>query len=1029
MSYLILNDIVNLYFYFFRRLIYPLVLFTLLFPLDSFSQSQDKGYTIVRYHTENGLPQNNVNAIEFDKTGYCWIATEMGLIRFDGKSFKEFTDVSPVKGSPYRIRKIAPDKNEVLHAQLSETNQGGLGMYIQTKEKQQAPFPVLVHNASTYIPVMGYTTEPDLIKKMDHRFIKRDKIPRLSSVLATRHRGAYLANEEQLYFISEGKVTLLSDGNNRFINGNHSTLINDLFVHIKPGNIISVWNNGIFKPRINKIQGVLSADKAFLRGEFQTFWCVAGTYIYCDQSLYRIDTENNSITSEKVLDQLEIPHMSCVYYAKKHNKYYIGSLTGGLFIIEPSLFRYPEIPNEASSQIFYPQSMTTGGDIFSNDILFKRNAKPQHLPLNSKDCMASYISPANQLFYEANFVLSRYDLATGKNNRLLHLDSRLRSIIPDGKNLIFFNGKSVGIIVNDSARLKTSLPGGIQITSACRLNKDNFLLSTDSGLKWYNLPENKIISSILDSLQIRTALPDDKGRIWIASYGAGYYLYENGKIFKMPHGPNHALKTVHAFIDDQMGYFWLPTNNGLFKVRKNNLLDFANGNTDHVYYYMFDTQNGLRSNEFNGGCTFPFVQRVNGMLSLSSMNGLVWFYPHKTSPLYPENNIYIDKLQIDNKKINQINNTVSLEPDFERLSLEVSSPYFGNSANEYIQFSISGLKNSWEPLPDNGIIVVGRSPAGTYKIMVRTLSDSKDTPAKFIELPFEVKPWFYNTWWFYSIVMLVIILISFLAVQIRLKSLRTRANQLKRIVDERTMDLMASLSELAHSEAALLRSTRIKDSVISMVLHDLRSPISFLNAISSYLAKNHTALDTNSLGQKLAELESGTIAINEFTQKFFDWARSQHEDFKLDITHFRIQDLFNEITALYQDILKINNNVLSIRPTELSCSTDYQILALVIRNLIDNANKNTKNGLIQLFIEPHNDELVISVSDTGTGLSPDQIKLFLDKDKVVDRKGIGSILILTMLDKINGKLDIISSPGEGSTISVKLRRHWQFHNA
>lgn len=985
---------------------------------ESFCQPQNPGYSIVNYNTENGLPQNSVNAIQFDKLGYCWLATEMGLVRFDGKLFREFGRILPTKTAPFRIENIGPDENGILHVSLPYSKKRQ-GLLIEDRKKLSASFPVLIDHSSTYVPVVGYAGNHDVINRMDSLFFHRTKSRHLSDALTTRAGHTYLVYQGQLYFLKDRNITLLADHQDRFKNINNATLVDDYFIHIGPGNRVTTWRNGTFQVAFNSIQGDISHEAGYLNGKFKTFWCVKGTYIYSGKSLYRIYVKDDVLMSEKVLGGLEIPNMKCIYFFEEQGKYYIGSTTEGLFVIEPSPFVYAPVPKEAPNQIFYPQSVTKEGKIFSKDILFESKTSSKYIPLKSKHGMATYITTENQLYYESDYTLSRYDLNTGRNVQMLKLDTRLRAIIPSEKNLIFFTRESVGTISKDSAIFQKRFKHGMKIIAATRLNQDHFLLSTEFGLKWYHFKQHKVFRSVLDSVQIRTAVPDTAGRIWIASYGMGFYLYENGKIVRMPYGPKQALKTVHAFIDDGKGYFWLPTNNGLFKVQKEALLDFAHKKTDNVYYYMFDKKNGLRTNEFNGGCDPPYVRLKDGMLSLSSINGLVWFYPDKIKTLYPQNDIYIDDVFVNGKQVRLDNYVISLDPDFEDLSVTVSSPYFGNSVNEYIQYHIVGL-NSWQPLPANGKIVVGRSPAGSYKIVVRNATSPKTNTPQIIEVAFEVKPWFYNTWWFYSILLLLVIAIAYLGARTRIKNLKAKAKQLEQLVEARTLELKASVEELTHSQGDLLKSTRVKDSVISMVLHDLRSPISFLNAISHYLAKSHTSLDAGALSQKLNELESGTEALNDFTRKFFDWAKSQHEDFKVKKTTFQIQDLLHEVVPLYSEILKISNNQLVVAPSDLVVYTDYQILAVVLRNLIDNANKNTKNGVITLSVRSSDADVIFSVSDTGTGLTADEVGVFLDKSKGMGQKGIGSILILTMLDKIDGKLDIVSSLKNGSTFSVIL---------
>ena len=73
-----------------------------------------KKYLVSNYTIEDGLPQNSVKDIVFDKAGYCWMATEMGLSRFDGKQFKN-----------YGIEEIIGLKSSRI-TELFKTNQGSI---------------------------------------------------------------------------------------------------------------------------------------------------------------------------------------------------------------------------------------------------------------------------------------------------------------------------------------------------------------------------------------------------------------------------------------------------------------------------------------------------------------------------------------------------------------------------------------------------------------------------------------------------------------------------------------------------------------------------------------------------------------------------------------------------------------------------------------------------------------------------------------------------------------------------------------
>ena len=74
-----------------------LLLFLYLLPfLASKGQTSLPDYSVVNYNSDNALPQNSIKGMAFDKNGFLWLGTEMGIVRFDGRNFREYNmDNSP----------------------------------------------------------------------------------------------------------------------------------------------------------------------------------------------------------------------------------------------------------------------------------------------------------------------------------------------------------------------------------------------------------------------------------------------------------------------------------------------------------------------------------------------------------------------------------------------------------------------------------------------------------------------------------------------------------------------------------------------------------------------------------------------------------------------------------------------------------------------------------------------------------------------------------------------------------------------
>ena len=129
--------------------------------------------------------------------------------------------------------------------------------------------------------------------------------------------------------------------------------------------------------------------------------------------------------------------------------------------------------------------------------------------------------------------------------------------------------------------------------------------------------------------------------------------------------------------------------------------------------------------------------------------------------------------------------------------------------------------------------------------------------------------------------------------------------------------------------------------------------------------------------------------------------------------------------ALSHKELQFNSNCTG----EIIALADSDLLNVVIRNLLSNAIKFTpRKGEININSGIRNDQVVISITDTGCGLSPEQIKSILKTDDFISTKGtenepgsgLGLKLCINYLKYMNGKLEIESTVEEGSTFSITL---------
>jgi Signal transduction histidine kinase len=118
---------------------------------------------------------------------------------------------------------------------------------------------------------------------------------------------------------------------------------------------------------------------------------------------------------------------------------------------------------------------------------------------------------------------------------------------------------------------------------------------------------------------------------------------------------------------------------------------------------------------------------------------------------------------------------------------------------------------------------------------------------------------------------------------------------------------------------------------------------------------------------------------------------------------------------------------LLVNCTDLQVCTDKNILSVILRNLIDNANKNTREGIIELTAQQQDGLLYISIIDTGKGMDNEAIASFFNKQAALSANGHGSLIVLNLLEKIGGKLSIVPKPDGGTIFRIALPNFVQGH--
>lgn len=994
-------------------------------------------HQITHYGSGKGLDQGSVKNAAVDAWGYVWLATQSGLVRFDGRNFKSFNSSDILGLSNDRIGNVGVTANGHVWAQ-TVNNQF---ITISQTDKYMTPVPVVSKNYVT-IPVTGFARENDREMVRQLNDISKSGDQGVALTACTGSGEAYVIHHMKVFYVHNRKSAIIDDipipPKGKPLNLSFTVTNDDVYIQVFAGNYVKAWQHGKRLPEITRLEGDLVTDQITLPyNAYSLLWSKNSSVLYVGRNIYRVIYKNGRIITERAISGIDIAKgLSAIHYLEGENKYIVCSRGegGGISVVQPALFSYPTPPVGIRSRSFYSQHKVGPNELFARNFVFSQNANPVSLPAGTDmndDYRTGYFSEAGNVYFQNNQNLIKYNRNTGKSDTVAIMDDVMKAMLPDKyrQDLLFCTKRSINRIQGGKVTDSWKIPWASPATTFLQIDQTHFLAGTENGLKWFSTVSNKIERSVLDSSSIWSLYREQNGNIWIGTYGKGFYLFDGKKLVAFPLGPGNALKTVHSFIDDGHGSFWLPSNDGLFKVSKKDLLSYAAGRTSDVYFFRFDRHDGLTNNEFNGGSTPSHVWLADSMLSLPAIDGLVWFYPKRFSAIFPKHPILVEKLILDGRTASTAQ-IANLPAGSHTIELQINTPYLGNLENLRLDYQISGYSNEWQVVPQDGKILLQNFPAGSYNLMFRKRKNDDPSQYDRLEIPFRIAPFFYNTIWFYTLLVLGITALAYLFTRWRTRNLELVAKRLEERIKERTHVLNNTVVQLEESRNQLRESDQIKDKLVSMVLHDLRSPIRFLDMMGTRLIRNHRDLDKDILTERIVEIGNGASSLYSYVNQFLTWTSTQHGLYKVRQRWVALAPLFAGISELYSEIARYHQNTLTLDHGDIQCHTDPDLLMAILRNLVDNAMKYTSEGNISLIVEESGDEVKISVADTGTGMNEAQIAVFYGKGDQETHAGLGSTLVRDLLQKLEGRLLIESVPNKGTTITIHLMKNPdQGHNS
>lgn len=253
------------------------------------------------------------------------------------------------------------------------------------------------------------------------------------------------------------------------------------------------------------------------------------------------------------------------------------------------------------------------------------------------------------------------------------------------------------------------------------------------------------------------------------------------------------------------------------------------------------------------------------------------------------------------------------------------------------------------------------------------------------------------------------------------------------VLSEKLVIIEGFNQRLNASEKELKNLLATRDKFFSIIAHDLRNPISGLMMASESLVKRgneYNEEEKQAYHQAMLDSSKNLFALLE---NLLQWSRAQTGRLAFNP---KMTELFPLVSATCE-VLKIQATEKEITlvnqvPPGFMITADADMITTIIRNLIGNAIKFTHSGgQVTISVTDNDQQTLLTVADTGTGMTPEQVSKLFRIDSGFSMPGthnetgtgLGLILCREFAERHGGNISVDSSPGSGSTFKITLPKN------
>lgn len=808
-----------------RKLLLGYCLMAGLFVSTIFSQYRFDSWT-----TDNGLPQNGVRQITQTPDGYLWFTTFDGLVRFDGLHFTTFNKGNTKGIANNRFTGIYADKDGTIYATTMED--GILTIYrngvFTTLPSEQVPGHYLGKIEAESDGQIRFLSEDEDRKGRSwyhlndgkFEFVEKELPYESDKVINGKFGTRWTVTRNGVFAEREGESCFIpidfSDLKfrpNIFEDRDGSLWLGENAVHRITNGVVKTFSDGDGLPS-NSIY------HSFWQESDGSVWLSSGGASSTGVGLIQINGDKPTIWGKD--SGLKTTAIADLYNDREGTTWL--ATDKGLFRRRKQVIQGYSTADGLDHSEIYPMLRDHADNIWigsTKGLSIYRDGKFETLDLKTADQSA----PENRQWHQGRMsVQSLFEDANGK--MWVGLNGGGIYVVDGGKALAIFDGSHVFAIKGDRKGnvWAATNKGLVQFrdyqqvarysTSEGLPNEFMTYIHEDvNGILWFggygglSKFENGQFTNYtkkdgLTGNYVRTIYEEKDGTFWIGTYDEGMSRFKDGKFTNYTEATGLYSSGVFAIEEDEAGYFWISSNRGIYRVKKQELNEVAEGKITTFNSVGYGKEDGMLSAECNGGRQPASLRDKEGRFWFPTQEGVSIVDPRAEKPNLQPPSVVIEDVLSERRSVGFFGGA-SIEPGHQDLEIRYTGISTIKPEQIKFQYKMDGHDEDWIDAGTRRMANYSYLPPGNYTFRVRASNGDGVWSQSDATVKMDLWPYFYQTKAFIFLCVLIAAVGLLLIWKISVHQLEARERKLTRLVAERTAELAKAnedLQNLANSD-------------------------------------------------------------------------------------------------------------------------------------------------------------------------------------------------------------------------------------